>query len=1586
MKIGTLMIEMAANVARLEKDMRRAVNSVDGAMNKIRRAASLAVKALGALGAGIGIAQFAQMIRQTSAMADEIDRFARLANTTTAEFQKISIAAQRFGVSQEKVADILKDVQDKVGDFLQTGAGPMVDFFEQIAPKVGVTAEQFRKLSGREALQLYVSSIEKANLSQSDMVFYMEAIASDSTLLLPLLKNNGKAYAEIASEAERLGQVLSDETIQANRELAQELLKLDAVFQGLKNQALAPIIETLRNMAAALTEMIANGAIQKGIENLVMVFKALAVVLVSRVVGALAATAAGMIKTATAMTALELALVAGAVKMKAFAVAANLAKGALAFIGGPVGVAITAAAAIYQFAIKNDDATQSVEGFRKAQGLSNQTIKEFDLFDANTQLNEYQIELAKAQVEVIKLTKAQQELNASSADPEAYHFLGGQNSTAMKEATIRAKALEESIADLQAHIESLEAAEESSSSTREDFNNSLSQSGKSVDDLEDKYRDMIRAYVDEADMLLMTREEREIFIFQNKMIGDGIAANTKLFKEMTKVKRDAIRYAMSREAEVAALEREAEALEKFKQKAQTINEQIGQSLTDALMNGTKSAGEFMKDFFKTLVLRPILQPLITGVTGALGIGAAGASMAGGLPGVGMGDVAGGGTDIFGVLQTAQNAYSAISSGFASVGAAASSTAKTLLGFEAAVASSAASPAANASVMAIEASAAQIGAAATAIAGIAAGVAAGSMISGQYSVAGDKMVSVAVGTAAGAIIGSVVPVIGTAIGAFVGGAIGGAVNRAFGHGPKDIKAAGITGSIGFEGANISNFADWKQKGGWFRSDKTGTDITAADPMLVGYLDQQLNTIGGSIGILAQSIGYSAADIGDYTESIRLDLKGLTEEEAQQAITDRLKQFSNGLTNFVAPAIQYLSKEGESSSETLTRLATALTTVNTSFDSLGVSLLDVSLNSAKAASDLIDMVGGVDEFTNKSNFIFENFYTEQERIEVVTQKATDALAQLGLEMPTTREAFKSLFQVVAGSGSSSMTAALMNLAPVINEVIGYTEKQADANRQLIASMQAEMIQLDNQVATALGDSATLRERELESMHEANRALAAALMDYEAAQTELANASKVTDAAFAQLETALRDRLSKTLENLQRQFDETTSSINDQITAQQTALQVANENLTSLTSMFNLIRREIDSIMGGSAMSAAEGRAFIANAVANAQNTGYLPEQDALSQAIRAARTGLGSENFSSAVEQRIATATLAAQLQSLADITETQMTDAEKAISIAEEQLQTLKQQLEQANAQYEADRAAAQANFDQQLQQAQNQINALRDIDDSVFSVDQAVQRLNTAISSEQKATSHFQQELLDLQKERNAREKAEADRLAKEKADAEAAADKKAAEEEKAREIARAQKELQDYVNSEAAIKGQIAATVPTSLRPGSTNDALWEALVRDSYDAHVDAFGFDWFTSRTSDADRQRQLEFLQGEYKKWKWEQEKVSFNAEVERLRQQVRNLGGVPAYAKGGYMSPGLSLVGEEGPELVNFKRPSMVYTANETAQILNGGNVDQKVASEINYLREENKAQTQALVSMQYRLTRLLERWDVDGLPEERMMA
>lgn len=180
---------------------------IDRARKKLNSSVKSMLTSLGPL---IGFVGFSAMANGALNLAREITNLSRVANTSGEEFQKLAFAAKTVGVEQEKLADIYKDTGDKIGDFLQTGAGPMADFFENIAPKIGVTADMFRDLSGPDALQLYYSSIEKANLSQAEMTFYMEAIASDATLLIPLLKDGGKGFEELGKQAEAAGLIMGD--------------------------------------------------------------------------------------------------------------------------------------------------------------------------------------------------------------------------------------------------------------------------------------------------------------------------------------------------------------------------------------------------------------------------------------------------------------------------------------------------------------------------------------------------------------------------------------------------------------------------------------------------------------------------------------------------------------------------------------------------------------------------------------------------------------------------------------------------------------------------------------------------------------------------------------------------------------------------------------------------------------------------------------------------------------------------------------------------------------------------------------------------------------------------------------------------------------------------------------------------------------------------------------------------------------------------------------------------------------------------------------------------------------------------------
>ena len=245
MAIGELVVRIVGDASDLTRELQQAANSSDTFAVKARASLNAVGLSLGAVGAAAAAA-LGVMVNAGIASATEIKNLSSVANASAAEFQAMAYAARSVGIEQDKLADILKDVNDRIGDFITTGGGPMADFFERIAPRVGVTVEQFRKLNGPDALALYVSSLEKANLSQQEMTFFMEAMASDSTRLIPLLQGNAEGLRAMADEARRLGVVTSNIDI-AKIEAAKNSMSNAAAVSEAFNRQLAteaaPVIE-----------------------------------------------------------------------------------------------------------------------------------------------------------------------------------------------------------------------------------------------------------------------------------------------------------------------------------------------------------------------------------------------------------------------------------------------------------------------------------------------------------------------------------------------------------------------------------------------------------------------------------------------------------------------------------------------------------------------------------------------------------------------------------------------------------------------------------------------------------------------------------------------------------------------------------------------------------------------------------------------------------------------------------------------------------------------------------------------------------------------------------------------------------------------------------------------------------------------------------------------------------------------------------------------------------------------------------------------------------------------------------------------
>ena len=251
----------------------------------------------------------------------------------------------------------------------------------------------------------------------------------------------------------------------------------------------------------------------------------------------------------------------------------------------------------------------------------------------------------------------------------------------------------------------------------------------------------------------------------------------------------------------------------------------------------------------------------------------------------------------------------------------------------------------------------------------------------------KNVAVVGGTAIGAILGG-------PIGAAIGGAIGGVINRAFGMGSQETTDYGIKGSFSTAGASVSQYQNWKQDGGWFRSDRSGTNLSAINAQMQTLLDASLQLTTEATKGYAKSIGLSADAVYGYTQSINLSLKDLDQAGQEKAIANALSGFGESLIQTAyGEILSGFSKSSETLSQTLTRLSSSLSAVNQVFDTLSIRLIDIGVVGADVASKLLDAFGGSDTFVKATSAYYDAFYSDAERVATTTRQVSAALRDLG-----------------------------------------------------------------------------------------------------------------------------------------------------------------------------------------------------------------------------------------------------------------------------------------------------------------------------------------------------------------------------------------------------------------------------------------------------------------------------------------------------------------------------------------------------------------------------------------------------------------
>jgi len=142
------------------------------------------------------------------------------AKTSAEDFQALSFATSQYGVNAEQIADISKDISDKVSEFSIAGTGAFQDYADTLKltkEEAREAAKEFTTMSSQEVIGKMVSEMESAGVSAYDMTFALESIGNDLSKLQPAFANNSKELLKLKSRFNDVNESLQITGVQAEK-------------------------------------------------------------------------------------------------------------------------------------------------------------------------------------------------------------------------------------------------------------------------------------------------------------------------------------------------------------------------------------------------------------------------------------------------------------------------------------------------------------------------------------------------------------------------------------------------------------------------------------------------------------------------------------------------------------------------------------------------------------------------------------------------------------------------------------------------------------------------------------------------------------------------------------------------------------------------------------------------------------------------------------------------------------------------------------------------------------------------------------------------------------------------------------------------------------------------------------------------------------------------------------------------------------------------------------------------------------------------------------------------------------------------
>lgn len=354
----------------------------------------LGKKIAAGIGSALAVDGLVNFTRNAISTASEVQKMSNLVGDSVEDFQYFAKGAQTAGLSLEQFGQMGKDALDRLGE-ARRGEGEMMDFFEKVAPKIGVTIDMFKDLSGPEVIQAYYNGLQEANLSHAETITYMEQIVNDGSLLIPLLKDGGAGFKKWGEEAKNAGAIMSKDMVSNLNKAKENLYTLELQFQGF--QAML-----INSVTPAVT------AIAQNFDNIKAIVIALGAAISAKLVVQCAVLAKEFVIGVAQGIAYQMQLSALQGQAMRTATAMGVLRSASALLGGPAGLAmlavqgVAAGAAFLYMKRSSDEVVPSLSTQGKTVAQLREEYEELDKAQQRVLTRQATADLSKAEQEFRK--------------------------------------------------------------------------------------------------------------------------------------------------------------------------------------------------------------------------------------------------------------------------------------------------------------------------------------------------------------------------------------------------------------------------------------------------------------------------------------------------------------------------------------------------------------------------------------------------------------------------------------------------------------------------------------------------------------------------------------------------------------------------------------------------------------------------------------------------------------------------------------------------------------------------------------------------------------------------------------------------------------------------------------------------------------------------------------------------------------------------------------------------------------------------------------------------------------------------------